>query len=233
MADVLIACKHCGAECKVSEFAATDEIACPKCNAKIERPAKNDGPPKSRLSLKKGGSDSRLIDQSEDELAQQAVTREQEALAPQALDRVHAIREKVSAPKAILQWAVFLVVGGIMFWLLYNKGANSSFQEYYEMLRAVGWGIASIVLIIVAFQDSTLQGIFCLLLWPYAIYYVFSRADSYLLRGLVMGLLVGICAEVYYLGDQSVVADLQAYLNNVVNGGGALIDAASAPPPSI
>ena len=185
---------------------------------------------KSRLSLKKGDSKSRLIKKSEDEIAQQSITHERENNAPQVLDRVHAVREKVSTPKVILEWIMVFLIGGSMCGLLYGMQAHTEMLGYYKWVRNIAGPIIYVLLLVVAYRDTTMQGIFCLLFPPYAVYYAFTRADSYILRGAVLGLLIGLGVEAYYLGDASVVAQVQVYVNNVVQGGESLIDQASAKP---
>jgi hypothetical protein len=148
-----------------------------------------------------------------------------------AMDEAHKTTEKVRSPKAVLGWLMFLLVGGILVGLLhYGSEGHPEFLQYYRWARVASWAIVGLILLLVAFEDSTVQGLFCLFIPLYVIYYVFVRCDSHLLRGAFLGVLVSLFAELHYLSSGAIIITVQNIMNNVIDSGNFLIDEASKAP---
>jgi hypothetical protein len=73
----------------------------------------------------------------------------------------------------------------------------------YELARIGVSTIGATLLLIVAFRDSTIQGLLCLFVLPYAIYYAAVRLESYWIRGIFLGLIVALCAELHFIPSQA------------------------------
>jgi len=252
MADIVVVCPICGRTCSISEYVEAETITCPECNSRIPLP--NTGGSGSGLSLRTD-SDAYLTeaapeieevappeekpkkkkwrrkkkkkkDEATEAWDKTGVVPNSEDVA-NSMDSIHDTTEGIRTPRAILGVFSFLIVGGIMVGLLYGMKDHPEFQMYYQWARIGAWGIIGILMIAVAFEDATIQGIFCLVIPVYIIYYAFVRCDSHLLRGAFGGLLVSMIAELHFLGDGAIVIIVQQAMNDFISGGSNLIDAAS------
>jgi hypothetical protein len=94
--------------------------------------------------------------------------------------------------RPILGWAVFVILGGVSGYLRYGKvlsGQHLSLMQTAAPYVVLGLHVA---VVLQAFKDSVYQGILCVLIPPYSVYYLFMISDDFALRGVVAGLLVGL-----------------------------------------
>ena len=255
MADIVVVCPICGRTCSISEYVEAETITCPECSSRIPLP--NAGGAGSGLSLRKDSDaylteaapkekavappeeepkkkkwrtkkkKKKGKEESADETWQKTGVVPNKENVADAMGSVHETAEGIRTPRAIWGVLSFLIVAGVMVGLLYGMKDHPEFQMYYNWTRIGAWGLIGILMIAVAFEDATIQGIFCLFIPVYIIYYTFVRCDSYLLRGAFGGLLVSMIAELHFLGDGAIVVIVQQAMNNFISGGSNLIDAAS------
>ncbi|MBN1269949.1 MAG: hypothetical protein JXB04_10190 [Kiritimatiellae bacterium] len=230
MADISVTCKHCGHQTMVSEHADSAGMLCPSCNQplSIEQVARG-----ARLNLKKSQTRELLAPEmvEENKTLHPSVSGEVRT-KPAGMDRVHISRDKVKTPKAMLAWFGFVMTGVLLLGLQYciEKYPGLELKDYYLWARAAVAAICGITLLITAFEDSVFQGVFVLLFVPYAIYYVFVRSDSYLLRGSFLALLISVLAEQYFIGDEAFLLIAQEWVNDVIDAGSSAIDRAGDAP---
>jgi DNA-directed RNA polymerase subunit RPC12/RpoP len=230
VSDVIVKCSQCGHECTVSEHASSGTITCPECHAELLISSEN-VMPKSKLQLKrKEEQKSRLVLDAEKEEKEEQRRRDIEEFNPTAIQDVHKTRETVKMPRSVWSWITFLAFAGALIGVQYKLAENPGWTNHYIMARSGIAALTALIICIDAFHDSTVQGLFCLFIPFYIIYYAFVRCDSYFLRGLTMAVLVTLGAELHFMGNKAVVLQFQQQINQIIAGGSSLIDRASDAP---
>lgn len=201
MADVVVTCSGCGAKVIASEFA--DAVTCRACGkvtpvrtpvsgSAVGTPQGIDGGSKpSGLKLKDGGQIHTTVIKPTADV--EAIVKKVQARSGDSGSVGH---EWVNHP--LLGWGVFLVLGGLSAWARFGSLLPA---DYLEMLKT--WGPAAAlffhaVVVIKAFEDSIFYGSLCLLIPPYAFYYLFSICDIFILRALYMGILAGVGMDTFF-----------------------------------
>jgi hypothetical protein len=118
-------------------------------------------------------------------------------------------------------WLLFFGVGGGMWFLRYGDVLSAD-----RMAVLITYGpylvlFMHVALTLLAFQDTVFQGILCLLIPFYSLYYIFMVSDAFYIRALCGGLLVGLGADaaVFFQETSSeVIAKVNAWISS---GGGA------------
>jgi len=70
-----------------------------------------------------------------------------------------------------------------------------------------------------AFEDSVLQGAMCVLLPPYAFYYLFAFCDLFVLRGLYLGVLAGVGLDTFVVVRELAIAVNRSVTTWIMSGG--------------
>jgi hypothetical protein len=125
----------------------------------------------------------------------------------------------------VLAWVLFLVLGATMWFLRYYAGAPA---QYAMMLKDYGPYIVivlHVVIVLTAFQDTVFQGILCLLIPFYSFYYLFLVSDSFYLRAVGAGLLVGVGVDSASFFQAHVGKWVDAVSGWIASGGGSSRDA--------
>ena len=207
MADVDIQCMSCGGEITVSDVVNVDKLKCRSCGGDFLR-TNTDAAPTGPSPEEKRRS---LMKSLKKKDAKQKLAIAKNAPAGKNADEVDVSRlawEKLNDTEGQAEvqrqshrmysgltwkaWLVFIVIGGIAGGLRYSGLVPPSILAQaviYEVLVVV---VLHIFVVLKAFQDSVFQGVLCVLLPPYSIYYLFSAADTFFLRAVVAGLLIGI-----------------------------------------
>jgi len=230
MADILVKCGACGAEIKVSEYAAGG-VTCTSCGATLNLPSNSKT--SARLQVRKIDSHQRatLTDRAPATTAAEDRDRARSAAkAEEVLEGVHKIRERVKKPRAIWGWLLFLLLGAALIGAQYVIKENAQVAQYYPITRDVAAAIVSILVIVVAFQDGTGQGLLCLLLPFYILYYAFVRLDSYWIRGLFAAVYLALGTELYFMPSEARIVNLQKEMNQRIESVNKLMQRASEPP---
>lgn len=97
--------------------------------------------------------------------------------------------------RPVLSWIVFVVIGGAMGYLRYG---NYLPPDQMVLFAKYGpWIMIAIhaIVTLMAFSDTVFQGILCLLVPGYSYYYLFFVSDTFMIRAIVGGLLVGIAQD--------------------------------------
>lgn len=242
MADVLVKCKKCGRETKVSEYAAPGAVACPGCGAPLEFESASSRTT-TRLKIRKDGTATGSSAPGANPDAARASTAtgvERTSDKVAVLQDVHKARQKVHRPLAIWNWVAFAALGGLLIGAEYYVTVwQPAFLSYYLMGRWFVWGFVALLVLIVAFEDGSAQGLLCLFVPFYIVYYALVRLEYYWLRGLFLAVLLGIGMELYYLPEQSALVLLHRETNTFIAGVSKQIERAGAspdvpaPPPKI
>jgi len=232
VADIILKCVACGRENKVSEYASPEALVCLSCHHALDIPEPEKRSAKLQMRRLDGQHAETLTGETRDNVVEEKIRRDSAVASAAVLGDVHKAREKVSRPHAFWSYLTFLLVSGTLVGLQYMMKQRPELMETYEWAR-IGFGaIGVVLLLVVAFQDSAFQGLLCLLL-PYAIYYAAVRLETYWIQGIFMGVIVALCAELYFMPSQSVITKAQISTAVFIQDVGQLIDKASAKPDAL
>jgi hypothetical protein len=113
-------------------------------------------------------------------------------------------KDKTFSPlQGIAGLALILVLAGWSLEQLQVESGLIGFSEYHRG-RVVLLVSAYVLVLVSAFQISTIQGLFCTLFPPYMIYFICVPMESSALKGVIIGLGIFIAMEHKQLKKQSV-----------------------------
>ena len=164
-----------------------------------------------------------------DVLARAVAARETDSV----LGEVHKARTQVKKSTGIWLWLILLLVGGGLVGWQYAvaEGVGPAWlADGYGMARAVVAGLAAVLVLVVAFYEGWVQGVLCLLLPFYILYYAIVRMEFNMVRGLFLGVCVAIAVEVRLLPDESLLLSAQGRFDQFVASVNQKIKRAGEPP---
>lgn len=230
MADILVKCAKCGKESRVSEFASSGSLQCGSCHATLELPNVDRG---TKLQMKREKNKDELITLTAEAIKRREIPDVAKPASAEdvrsVLSNVHKARQKVKKAHAWMSWLSLIAVGAVMIGFQYYAKQNARWLTPYMNLRAIVAGVCMLGTFLVAFQDSTFQGLLCLLP-PYTLYYVAVRMEYPLLQGATLAFFISLGAEMYYIPGNAVIAHAQANFNDFIVAVGNLIVRAGEPP---
>ncbi|MFO7871272.1 MAG: hypothetical protein R6V03_07570 [Kiritimatiellia bacterium] len=216
MADIQITCPDCSAVTTVSEFADDSSLVCRNCGQKLQKPAYAG----SQKQKKKPGLRTRQTAPAPPPSADTSSSAPPEPTQMDLMGPAPRRRKKFRFTHNMGSWLVFLVLGGTMGALRYGGLAP---QTYIFMVREYALWIAvvlDLMILLKAFKDSVFQGILCLLIPPYALYYLFTTCDDFYLRAIIGGLLVGLGQDCFVAAGRK-SANLIDFISEwIATGGG-------------
>lgn len=151
------------------------------------------------------------------------------AQTPLVINDVHKIRQKVKGQSPLWGWLIFLVLGGALVGWQYYVGENPGSIKSYLLTRLVLFSLIQLVVILLAFDDGLGQGILCLLLPFYFLYYIFVRMENLTLRGLFAAMYLAMATELYFIPSQALITVIQENINVFIVSVEHLIKRASDP----
>lgn len=107
-----------------------------------------------------------------------------------------------------------MVVGGTMVGMQWMGQDHRAWADAYLWAR---YGLLATGLLLVlydAFRDTILQGLLCLFLPMYILFYALSRVESYWRIGFFIGVAIGIGAELYFMPGEAILTAM----NHVADG---------------
>ncbi|MCC5844109.1 MAG: hypothetical protein JJU05_07650 [Verrucomicrobia bacterium] len=134
---------------------------------------------------------------------------------------------KAGKPKSALLQSVgaFLLIGGLFGGLLYHQvtGKELISPEHAHYGRVFFVVAFYLVLVIEAFTEDMLHGLFCVFFPPYALVYGLLYSDAGPLRGLSLAVIVFLGAEVYFTPEDALVIHVRDGISEFVSEGQRLI----------
>lgn len=126
---------------------------------------------------------------------------------------------------ALQSVAAFLLIGGLMGGLLFHQvtGKELISPEYANYGRIFFVVAMYIVLVIEAFTQDMLHGLFCVFFPPYALVYGLLYSDAGPLRGLSLAVMVFLGAEMYFTPEDALVYHVRDGISEFVGQGQRLI----------
>lgn len=226
MADIQTRCPTCGKEMVVSEFAQS--VVCRTCQASITIASGSAAgvatASKSASEKAKGAPDLkfRSIERTGSRMPEAVVASQD---LKDAAENVRKRREGSHTGSRdwtnhpAFSWCVFILLGGVMGWMRYGTSLP---VEYLDMMTSYGPYLALVLHVLItvrAFEDSILNGALCLLLPPYAYYYLFIISDYFMLRAVVAGCLAGIGWDTFIVVKAQSIAIYQTITTWIASGG--------------
>ena len=233
MADIILKCLECGRENKVSEYASPETRVCASCHHALQIPEQDKKSARLRMRRINNQQAETLTGGTADYVLEEKVRRESSVATAAVLSEVHKVREKVKRPHAFWGYLTFLIAGGILIGLQYMMKQRPDLIQMYELARIGVSAIGAILLLFVAFQDSAFQGLLCLFVLPYAIYYAAVRLESYWIRGIFFGVIAALCAELHFMQSQAFVTRAQQNTALFIENASQLINKASERPDTL
>lgn len=203
MADIKITCPQCGKTIIVSEFIDTDSLICHFCGEKLKKHESIST--KTKLSIQTHPI-------KEADIPADNIIRADET-TPQIEKKKEKAKGKSIIIHSLVSWILFIIVGGIMWKMRYGNGLT---QSHMKMLAQYGpfivIGFHSII-VVTAWKVSVFQGILCLLVPFYSLYYLFIISDNFFMRAVVAGLLIGV-GEDSLLSFQKIIVQMFNYIDH-------------------
>jgi hypothetical protein len=192
MPDIDIACPECKKHFRVSEFITSETITCPNCDAQVPLAAPGEkrepSKPKKKLVLKE------IVDLTPEERG------EPPAEEWTFSEQMESSKRETPKPKLthhIASWSIFLVLGGLMGGLKYGNIVETDLSTFWKFSPYIVIAF-NVLVVIKALKDDIFQGLLCLLVPFYWIYYLFSVSDDFYMRSVCAGLLVGVAEDSFY-----------------------------------
>ena len=199
MADITINCPSCGNSVTISEFVSAEFLVCFKCKGQIPVPARQQAS-NTVEKLRLGGPKAQAPQKTESEVEpptagelhsgdrRYSVTQN---FFPDARKRVKRRKTNVFALR-VMPWLIFVVLGAVFAWVRYSPGVLPKHQLDLVIQGGV-WALVFLHLTVVAyaFSDEAFQGVLCLIIPGYSLYYLFVQSDQFMLRAVVAALMVG------------------------------------------
>ena len=229
MADIVLRCIACGRENKVSEYASSETLICAACHHALEAPEQTQKG--AKLQMRKIENDS-LTGAAKDTSGEEKRIESAKASAA-ILGDVHKARTVVKRPHVLWSYLTFLLVCGTLVGFQYLLEQRPDLTTAYEWTRIAFGAIGALLLLVVAFEDNVFQGLLCLFVWPYAIYYAAVRLEIYWIQGIFMGVIVALGCELYFMPQQAVLTKAQIQSQIIIKNVAQGIDKLSAKPEAL
>lgn len=199
MADINIACPKCHNVITVSEFVDADFLTCMKCKAQVSVPGKVpetvvSDQPKLRLTLKKEPAPPPPSPAPEKgrKRAKADAARDVRNYMPKG-GKARRARRVSTFEVAVLPWLVFVVLAVLLTWFRFAPPDLLNQYVAPDLFVTCGiWALLFLHLSVVClgFSDDAFQGLLCLIIPGYTLYYLFVQSDQMHLRAVVAALLL-------------------------------------------
>jgi hypothetical protein len=208
MPDIDITCGKCTAVTTLSEFVDDSKLICRACGEKLVRPGvlaaalaaqrsqatPADAPPPttSRLRLAKKEREYTAPTEEGEEPLKAIVDTPATQGQDGPLNLRPEIKEEKRVNHAAIAGGLFVVLAGIMGYLRYGGILR---PDILAMSAEYAWIVAMAfhaMIVIKALTDNMMQGILCLLVPGYSLFYLFTVSDDFYMRAVLAGLLAGI-----------------------------------------
>lgn len=225
MADIEYRCIKCDAIRVVSEFADASKLKCAACGEGLRKASdpppvvtRRGDPDPVEITPAAGASRLKVaklqreqIDAEVFQPVKSAPVQEQpekrsvaDELLRQPLELHPKVKRKKKSLNHLLYSALlFLVLAAGTGYLRYGiemqlpGSAALNADLIKEALKFAGWGIVllNLVVVIRAMSDNMFQGLLCLLIPGYSVYYLLLVSDNFYLRAAIFGCLIGIAQD--------------------------------------
>ncbi len=224
MADISIACPHCGQETVVSEYVDPESMACPSCGQKLALPEevlaarpRAKEKPKPRVSVHGvSAEDGQPVLPEEVGVTASMATGDR---AKRRKRRQRKPRLAALVPSGPVLIVLFVIVTGILCMLRYSGALSGTDKEFLIKIGTGALLIGHLAVTVDAFSDNAMHGLLCLCVPCYSIYFLYAVSDSLFLRFAVGILLLPFGLDAA-LGTGEVIMGMIAWLRGADMGDG-------------
>lgn len=229
MADITVTCTRCDGTLKVSEYADIDILKCRLCGAPMKKPGGHgageeatEKTPAVRLATPKAPPKAETL--TDAERAAMDNHRKVRSFFPRLLSRPPKVSRRRSQGKptsVIRYWALFIAVLLISAAIRWGNVISSP-STFDGMIDAalIFFGFLHLVMVTEAFRDDIFQGILCVFIPFYSLYYLVRLTDSLWLRAIGVGLLIPFGYDLMdFLTEVSI--HTYTFISEWIAGGGA------------
>ena len=227
MADVTTTCPACGKSATFSEYVEAAARRCPGCGAALELtpPAVE---PDKRLRVNRLGPEDHTT------LSGQLLPPPLPAAAgPTPLEQRRATalaeEETIRHSSRFVGVLVFLLAGGLAAGGQWLAAGNDGVREFYLYARYGLLAAAASGVLYEAFRESMSQGVLCLVVPAYIVFYALSHVESYWRQGLFLAAVGLLGAELHFVHDHSLLVSAQKTSEKWIRGVSGLINRAGDP----
>ena len=110
--------------------------------------------------------------------------------------------------ESLAAWLVFALLLGLLLGWQHAGRTDPRLLNAYLSARWLLVGATWLAVLGAAFADNKLQGLLCLFVPAYMIYFALNRLDYYLLRCLFFAVLCALAAEYYFFAPGDVLLEL-------------------------
>jgi len=121
--------------------------------------------------------------------------------------------------EAVTAWLVFALLLGLLLGWQQASRSDPRLLQAYLTTRWLLIGATWLAVLGAAFADNKLQGLLCLFVPAYMIYFALNRMDYYLLRCLFFAALCALVAEFYFFPDQALLDLVQQQIQSWIQAG--------------
>jgi len=180
MADISTKCGQCGQETSVSEYVDPDMAVCRGCGAKLVVPRAMTSGPRPPPAKKEPAPKAAVLERVT-VTAAQAVAKRQKRVRN---------KNKIIAwsPSGVTILIMFFVLTGILCTLRYAVLRGSDLDLFVQTGLFIML-VAYLTVVADGFHDSIMNGLLCLVVPFYFVYYLYTQCDSWILR-LLVGILI-------------------------------------------
>ena len=219
MADLEIKCTVCARTMTVSEFVDPDAIFCHSCGEQLQIPQKAQD--KKTPSVKVAHGKPLGLVPPKKELTE----NEQAAEEPPKEWRFHTATKKdpskdkkLRLSPALISTTIFIILGSLCFYMRYRLNLPPEQVFLLKRYSPIIYAAFHILIALKAFGDSVFHGVLCILLPPYALYYLFLVSDDFYMRGVFGGILFAVGEDSFYI-FQGWIMDFVRVANDFIQGG--------------
>ena len=193
MSDISVQCPKCGNQFSVSEYADQEKLICAKCGAAVVPPrnelTEESAAPKLRLCSVKPAQPAEQIPTAEMTITQDWMRRRQKNA------RRDSMRHHISLLSRInglpwLNWVIFIILAGAGIYFRFLTDLPAEVQTGMRFWGSAALLACHVMIMISAYSDDMFQGMLCLLIPGYSLYYLFSISEEYFLRAITAALAI-------------------------------------------
>lgn len=187
MSDVPARCSRCGNQVRVSEFIAPESLKCPNCSGNLLLDKSTVVTTEPRLSLRR----EKPPDPDTTAAARPAPPMSKVKTIFRRRQRQAETRKtrKVRISDYAIGWAVFLTLTPVLCMLRYVDFLSAGDLNSFIFCGQIAFVVFYVVILVEAFSEEFFDGIVCIFLPPYTLYYLFFKSTSFSLRAIIMSLL--------------------------------------------
>jgi len=180
MADIQVECPGCGKPVTVSEFVDLNQLTCRSCGAPF-----------------RGATGEEIPEVAESETQESPVVSHppppEDTVPNTVIARVQRGRPtRFRMTHSMMSWILLAVLGLIALYIRFGGWLNTDHIAWIESYGPIILLAIHVYVVFKAFRDSVFQGVLCLLVPFYSIYYALVLCYDYTARALIVGALLGL-----------------------------------------